>query len=75
MGARCEVLGRHQTQLEWYSGCVGALLLPTESIAAGRHVYAAWDNSGGPSQPDLASLPGTMVFELPGIVAVKRLSP
>ena len=74
-GAPCEVLGRHQTQLEWYSGCRGVLLVPTESIAAGKHVYAAWDSSGGPSQPDLASLPGTYVLQVPGVVAVRRLSP
>jgi hypothetical protein len=74
-GAACQVMGRHQTQLEWYSGCAGALVVPHEAIAAGKHVYAVWDNSGGPSQPVLDSLPGTYVMQVPGVVAVRRLSP
>jgi hypothetical protein len=74
-GAACEVLGRRQTELEWYSGCTGVLLVPTDSIAAGKHVYAVWDNSGGPSQPDLSALPGTFVLQIPGVVGVRRLSP
>ena len=74
-GAPCEFLGRHQTQVEWYSGCRGTLVVPHEAIAAGKHVYAVWDLSGGMFQQNLAAMPGTIVLHLPGFAGVERMSP
>jgi 4-amino-4-deoxy-L-arabinose transferase-like glycosyltransferase len=70
-GAPCYVLGRHDTQLEWYTGCEYALVLPAQRT---KPLYAVWDNTGGPWQPAIASLPPSRsVLHVPGVVEVVRL--
>jgi hypothetical protein len=71
-GERCYVLGRHDTQLEWYTGCEYRLVLPDH---IDRALYAVWDSTGGPWQPDLAALPPPTrdVLRVPGLVEVVRL--
>ncbi len=72
--APCFVLGRHTTQLEWYGGCTAIFILTPYPDGP---VFAVRDNTGGPWQPDLASLPGRQVSLLhgPGLVEVVRLLP
>jgi 4-amino-4-deoxy-L-arabinose transferase-like glycosyltransferase len=77
--ASCFVLGRHQTQLEWYSGCT-AVLWPLDPRLPGHLVFAVRDNTGGPDQPDpgmVAALPGrhSVVLHVDGVVDVQRIDP
>lgn len=52
-GARCEVIGRHFTQLEWYSGCRAV-----STVSPGVRTYVVRDDTGGPAQPQpLAGIP------------------
>jgi 4-amino-4-deoxy-L-arabinose transferase-like glycosyltransferase len=69
---RCFVLGRHQTQLEWYSGCTAILVLDPYP---GGAVFAVRDTTDGPSQPHLEALPRrhVSVLHVPGVVDVIRL--
>jgi 4-amino-4-deoxy-L-arabinose transferase-like glycosyltransferase len=73
-GADCEVFGRHLTQMEWYTGCLGVLEATPESMTSGKRIYGVWVNTGL-LQPDLDSMPGTYVLQVPRVVAVRRLSP
>ena len=45
-GERCEVIGRHFTQLEWYSGCRAV-----STVSPGVRTYVVRDDTGGPGQP------------------------
>jgi hypothetical protein len=71
-GAPCYVLGRHDTQLEWYTGCEYRLVLPP---VIDKPLYAVWDNTGGPWQPTIAELPPPTrsVLHVAGVVDVVRL--
>lgn len=53
-GGPCYVLGRHDTQLEWYTRCEYRLVLPP---TIDKPLYAVWDNTGGPWQPNFRDLP------------------
>lgn len=64
-GERCEVVGRHFTQLEWYSGC-RAVSRPTSGVRA----YVVRDDTGGPGQP--APTPGVPILAT-SHVAVTRV--
>lgn len=66
-GAPCAVVGRHYSQLEWYSGC-RAVSTPT----AGARTYVVRDASGGPNQP--APVEGARILATPH-VEVTRLAP
>jgi hypothetical protein len=59
-GRHCSVIGRHNKQLEWYSGCRAVY------HAAGLS-YVVRDDTGGPDQPDLASYRGTLVLHAPKV--------
>ena len=71
-GAPCYVLGRHNTQLEWYTGCEYRLVLPP---VIDKPLYAVWDNTGGPWQPTITELPppARSVLHVAGVVDVVRL--
>ena len=71
-GAPCYVLGRHNTQLEWYTGCEYRLVLPP---VIDKPLYAVWDSTGGPWQPSIAELPPPTrsVLHVAGVVDVVRL--
>jgi hypothetical protein len=71
-GGPCYVLGRHDTQLEWYTGCEYRLVLPP---TIDKPLYALWDNTGGPWQPVLSALPPPTrsVLHVAGVVDVVRL--
>ncbi len=65
-GAPCIVIGAHNTQLEWYSGCRAPLILDGDSARDaqkhGKRVYVVFDYTPTWSKrwaPDLASMPGT----------------
>lgn len=68
----CYVLGRHDTQLEWYTGCRYVLVLPA---VIDRALYAVWDATGGPWQPAIAALPEPRreLLRVPGQVEVVRV--
>jgi 4-amino-4-deoxy-L-arabinose transferase-like glycosyltransferase len=70
--APCYVLGRHDTQLEWYTGCEYRLVMPPQ---LDKRLYAVWDNTGGPWQPSIGALPGPKrtVLRVPGVVEVVRI--
>jgi 4-amino-4-deoxy-L-arabinose transferase-like glycosyltransferase len=74
-GAPCMVLGRHLTQMEWYSGCRGVVEPQLAAIARGVPFYVVWTNSGV-WQPDLGAMPGEhrTIFYLP-MAHVIRLQP
>ncbi len=66
-GARCDVIGRHSTQLDWYSGCRAVA-----ERTPGVRTYVVRDDSGGPDQPD--PVDGVRVLVTPH-VEVTRLPP
>jgi hypothetical protein len=55
-GAPCEVIARHTTQLQWYTGCVAVYAADLETLGS-RRVYLVHE-PGLPDQPDLAGRPG-----------------
>ena len=55
-GAPCEVIARHTTQLQWYTGCVAVYTADLETLAR-RRVYLVREPRG-PHQPELAGRPG-----------------
>jgi hypothetical protein len=73
-GRRCTFLGRHDTQLEWYSGCrtAAAEAYPPP----GLWLYVVRDRSPG-WQPQLAGGPGrhTAILDVPELVRVERVEP
>ncbi|MBV8761606.1 MAG: glycosyltransferase family 39 protein [Deltaproteobacteria bacterium] len=46
-GEPCDVIGRHFTQLEWYSGCRAV-----HAATPGIRTYVVRDDTGGPGQPE-----------------------
>jgi hypothetical protein len=56
-GAACQVVARHTTQVEWYSGCV-AIGWPTAEALRDHKVYVVVEPHGD-GQPVLWGLPGT----------------
>ena len=74
-GAPCEVIGRHTTQLQWYTGCVAVLDVRLEELSRAR-VYVVQE-IGGKYQPDLAGHPGVprAILDRPGFLVVTRLDP
>ena len=59
-GAPCDVIGRHFTQLEWYSGC-RAIVRPRPGI----RTYVVRDDTGGPGQP--APVAGVPILATPHV--------
>jgi len=55
-GAPCEVIARHTTQLQWYTGCVAVYAAELETLAR-RRVYLVHE-PGRPDQPEPAGRPG-----------------
>jgi len=74
-GARCQVIGRHTTQLQWFAGCVAVYEAPPEELRRTR-VYVVIE-PGGMYQPDLAGHPGVRhpILDRPGVITVTRLDP
>lgn len=73
-GRRCGVLGRHDPQLEWYSGCRAAQVV--EYPPPGVWLYVVRDHTPG-WQPELSGGPGrhTVILDRPGFVHVERVEP
>jgi 4-amino-4-deoxy-L-arabinose transferase-like glycosyltransferase len=73
-GRPCEVLGRHDPQLEWYSGCRAAQVVAYP--APGVWLYVVRDQTPG-WQPELSGGPGrhTALLDRPGFVRVERVEP
>jgi hypothetical protein len=63
-GRPCNVVGRHNTQLEWYSGC-------RAGFGPAGWTYVVRDDTGGANQPDLAAMPGTPVLHTPRVDVVR----
>lgn len=55
-GAPCEVIARHSTQLQWYTGCAAVHRADLETLSR-RRVYLVREPSV-PLQPELAGRPG-----------------
>jgi 4-amino-4-deoxy-L-arabinose transferase-like glycosyltransferase len=74
-GAACQVFGRHDQQLAWYSGCDWPIVFDPAAIPHVR-VYAVRDTRADPGELDLDSLPGhhAPVLDDP-LVRVIRLDP
>jgi hypothetical protein len=75
--ASCQVLCRHTTQLEWYTGCRAILYPSLDAIAVGEPVYVVRDATGGAEQPNVAEMPGhhRTIVDVPSVVQVIRLEP
>ena len=78
-GARCRVLGAHNTQLEHYTGCWGNMDAELRQVSRDPRVYVVDDRSkhwAAPWRPDFATLPGkpVSILEQPA-VTVYRLDP
>jgi hypothetical protein len=73
-GAPCEVIARHTTQLQWYTGCVAVFTADLEALAR-RRVYLVREPDA-PHQPELAGHPGVprTILAHPD-VTVTRLDP
>jgi hypothetical protein len=71
-GARCKVVARHTSQVEWYSGCEAYLELPP---ADGALIYVVRDDFGN-FQPVTSGLPGSprTLIDRPDVL-VLRLDP
>jgi hypothetical protein len=71
-GARCKVVARHTSQVEWYSGCESHLELPP---ADGALIYVVRDDFGD-FQPVTTGLPGNprTLIDRPDVL-VLRLDP
>jgi hypothetical protein len=65
-GHACLVIGRHTTQLEWYSGCRSA-------YDATGLAYVVRDDSGGPDQP--APGRGTLILHTPRVEVTRASTP
>jgi hypothetical protein len=65
-GRACVVLGRHTTQLEWYSGCRASYDLAGLS-------YVVRDDTGGPDQPALVR--GTTLLHTPHVDVIRAATP
>ena len=66
-GMPCELIARHGTQLEWYTGCRSVL-----AATPGARTYIVRDDTGGPGQPP--PIPGARILATPH-VEVTRLAP
>jgi hypothetical protein len=73
-GAPCHLIGRHATQLEWYSGCAWIYEIDA-TVRPGEPTYIVRDTTGGPGQPELdaITLPHAILVEVPGVVRVVRV--
>jgi hypothetical protein len=65
-GHACLVIGRHTTQLEWYSGCRSA-------YDATGLAYVVRDDSGGPDQP--APVRGTVILQTQRVGVTRASTP
>lgn len=74
-GASCLVIGRHTTQLQWYTGCVAVYDAPADELRRKR-VYVVQE-PGGKYQPELAGHVGVprAIVNRPGVLIVTRLDP
>jgi hypothetical protein len=74
-GASCLVIGRHTTQLQWYTGCVAVYRAPADELRRSR-VYVVQEPAGK-YQPELAGRPGVprAIVDRPGELIVTRLDP
>lgn len=74
-GAPCEVLGRHTTQLEWYSGCETVLITTADEIRRMR-IYVVFEPHSE-YQPRMESLPSAKRIAIVdrGDMTVTRLDP
>jgi hypothetical protein len=65
-GRACVVVGRHTTQLEWYSGC--RIAYDATGLA-----YVVRDDTGGPDQP--APVRGTTILHTPHVDVTRAATP
>jgi hypothetical protein len=65
-GRACVVVGRHTTQLEWYSGC-------RISYEIAGLAYVVRDDTGGPDQP--APVRGTTILHTPHVDVTRAATP
>jgi hypothetical protein len=65
-GRPCTVVGRHTTQLEWYSGC--RIAYEIAGLA-----YVVRDDTGGPDQP--APVRGTVILHTPHVDVTRAATP
>ena len=65
-GRACVVVGRHTTQLEWYSGC--RIAYDATGLA-----YVVRDDTGGPDQP--APVRGTTILHTPHVDVTRASTP
>ena len=72
-GRSCRVIGRHTTQLQWYSGCPAVPWAP-EPMLAEHRTYLVREY-GKREQPELDGRPGTprLLRDDRGVVAVYRM--
>jgi hypothetical protein len=73
-GRRCEVLGQHDPQLEWHSGCRAAQVVAYPAPGVWLYVVRDWTPGW---QPELSGGPGrhTVILDRPGFVRVERVEP
>ncbi len=73
-GRYCHVMGIHDTQLEWYSGCSTRGFMLDQVFANGEPMYIVNDHSRG-KHPDLSTMPWPKetILDLPGTALVVRL--
>lgn len=73
-GRRCEVLGQHDPQLEWHSGCRAAQVVAYPGPGVWLYVVRDWTPGW---QPELSGGPGrhTVILDRPGFVHVERVEP
>jgi hypothetical protein len=67
-GRRCTVIGRHSTQLEWYSGCRAA-------YEPDGLTYVVRDDTGGPDQPELSAYTGTPLLHTQNVDVIRVSAP
>jgi hypothetical protein len=70
-GAPCEVIGRHSTQLQWYTGCAAVYRADLETLSR-RRVYLVHEPNGK-LQPELAGRPGVprTILEGPRVIVIR----
>lgn len=66
-GRRCQVVARHTSQMEWYSGCEALLEIPADPSV---RVYVAQDGFGD-GQPSVTGLRATTLIDQGGVVVVR----
>ena len=76
-GAPCQVLARHNTQLEWYSGCEAVVeILPSVIERRASRVYVVVEPHSE-LQPATDGVPGRLheILDRPDVVKVFRVEP